>query len=191
VPAVDSWLREPFDLRELRTWLERSAGLAPAIAGVLGGLAMGSYEMLATWSAGGSPLEPLRIIGAEHPDQNPVLAGLLMHIATSAFWGTQLGRVLRSAPPWLLRSPVVAVVGILWGAIVWALMGEVIGPLFSHRLAEADPVHFFVGHLLYGLASVAALGAYLAQQPERSDRDDRAQTSQRVPIDARPSATST
>src|SRR5262245_27849177 len=115
---------------ELAAWIRRIPGAAPVAAGLLGGVAMGAYEMGATWIGGESPLTPLRQIGAGHPGQDPVLAGLLMHIVTSGFWGVQLGNLLHSAPARLLRAPIILVLGLAWGAILWALMGEVIGPLF-------------------------------------------------------------
>ena len=150
-------------------WLLDVEGVRSASAGVLGGLAMGTYEMLSTWSVGPALLAPLELVATPHPfaRAHPALIGLGMHIVTAGFWGTRLGVVAASAPPRLLRGPGALLAGLMWGAGVWVVMGKIIGPLINPSIAGAPEPHFLVGHLLYGVVSVIALGAILRVSPSR------------------------
>ncbi len=150
-------------------WVLDVEGVRSATAGVLGGLAMGAYEMLSTSSVGPGLLAPLELVATPHPfaRAHPALSGLAMHFVTAGFWGTRLGAIAAAAPQRLLHGLRALPAGLTWGAGVWVLMGKIIGPLINPSIATAPEPHFFVGHLLYGVVSVLALGAILRIVPLR------------------------
>lgn len=161
-PALPAWNGRLLSLLRsaVPSWVSEIPGIRSAIAGIVGGVAMGLYEMLATWSVAPRLLAPLELMGSTHPfaRAHPALLGVLMHVVTAAFWGTKLGAIASAAPPRLLRGKAALMTGLLWGASVWVVMGKIVGPLFNPMIARAPEPHFFIGHVAYGIASAVALG---------------------------------
>lgn len=161
---------------DLFLWIRNTPRVAAVGAGLLGGVAMAAWEMTAARELGLGWLAPLRMIGAGHPGDDSAMTGLVMHVVTSAFWGTRLGYLLEHAPARLRRFPASAAIGLAWGLALWALMGMVVGPLFSPLMVNVHPVHYLAGHLAYGLVSVIALSAYLERRRASARRDDEEPT---------------
>ena len=154
-------------------WLLELPGLRSASAGMLGGLAMRAYEMMAAWSIGPGLLAPLELIGATHPfaGMHAALVGAGMHLVTAAFWGTKSGSILRAAPREFLKPPGAVLTGLAWGIGVWIVMGKIVGPLLNPMIARAPEPHFFVGHVVYGVVSALALGVMLRRFPAHMGRE--------------------
>jgi hypothetical protein len=148
-------------------WLLDIEGVRAAMAGVLGGVAMGLYEIASASSVGPGLLAPLELIATPHPfaRAHPVLIGLAIHLVTAGFWGTRLGIIAAVAPRRLLHGVGGTLAGLVWGAGVWVVMGKIVGPLINPVIAGAPEPHFFVGHLVYGVVSVLALGALTRRLP--------------------------
>lgn len=132
-----------------------------AVAGIVGGLAMGAYEMMATALTGGGFWAPLNMIGATLPAfrppavgfvAGPTLSGLMLHMIASAFWGLVYGALVLAVAPRFGRTwPSESVLGLVYGVGVWIVMGLFIGPLLDPVMRMAPPVNFFIGHVVYGL----------------------------------------
>lgn len=154
-------------------WLLELPGLRSAIAGVLGGLAMGGYEMMAAWSIGPGLLAPLELIGATHPfaGLHAALVGAGMHVVTAAFWGTKFGSIVGAAPPAFLKPRGAVLTGLAWGIGVWFIMGKIVGPLLNPMIARAPEPHFFIGHVVYGIVTALTLGIMIRRVPAAMGRE--------------------
>ena len=119
--------------------------------GVLAGLGMGVYLALAGLAYGESPLG---VLGRFDPAAGgQPLVGLLAHLAVSAIYGALFGLLSllflrRSSLPGWTPLALGGVYGLLLFAVAWfALLPGVDSPLLG-----IPPLHFGLGHLLYGLA---------------------------------------
>lgn len=151
------------------------------VAGMIGGLAMGMYEMVATLLLGGGFWAPLNMIAstfeafrppAEGLNPAATLTGLMLHMITSAFWGLVLALSVGILPKLFSGSGVSLATGLLYGAIVWLVMGRGIGPALNPVMSMAPPWNFFLGHLVFGLVTAWVLYAWaknreLTLKPEK------------------------
>lgn len=151
--------------RPLRRAQGRLLGFS-ALAGIVGGIFMGMYEMIATWAQGQGFWMPMNMIGATVPAfrppapdfaLGPTLAGMMIHLATSALWGLVLGYAVARAPELVRGVGRAIATGLGLGLLAYFVTGLLIGPAVDPTLRAADPVHYFVGHLVYGVAATLAL----------------------------------
>jgi hypothetical protein len=146
------------------------------LAGMIGGMGMGVYEMMATWLMGKGFWTPLNMIGATVPAfqppamgfvAGPTLAGLMLHMVTSAMWGLMFGLALAAFGPRLARSwGGQTLLGAIWGVVVYLVMGIGIGPWLDSAMRLANPVQFFIGHLVFGIVAAWSLFAMARKLPE-------------------------
>ena len=139
-------------------------------AGVLMGLYLGAAAAI-----GGRGFDsPFFMIGLTlDPERVPfalgrgptVAIGVFLHLATSVFWALRYRLGVQVLPPLERRWPAALLAGPLWGTVVWLLMGLVIGPTLNPALRLTYPLHYYLGHLVYGAATAILLVAH--QQRER------------------------
>jgi len=143
------------------------------LAGVLGALMFGAYEMLAAAATRMGLWRPITMIGATFEGLEPasqfepgaVLMGIVLHLTTGAFWGLAYGGIALLVPS-VLRSVGGAVgSGLVYGIAVWLVMGLFIGPIINPALKNAEPISYFLGHLVYGIVT----GVLLYSMAARSD----------------------
>lgn len=84
-----------------------------AVAGIVGGIGMGLYEMLAMVAMGQGFWAPMNMIGATVPAfrppapdfvMGPTLTGMALHMITAAAWGLIFGALVAYFRPELARS---------------------------------------------------------------------------------------
>lgn len=131
-------------------------------AGVVGGLAAGVAFVLAAMVAavlqGASVLLPFRLFAsvflgeaALTPQVSPVtavLVGLVAHFAIATAWGFVFG-VLTGVVRVIRSSGGLALVGALFGTLVWLIDFYVMAPAFWPWFAAANPVAQFIVHVLF------------------------------------------
>lgn len=163
---------------DMASELGRAAGAfwaKAAVAGMFGGVAMAMYEMATAVMDGMSVWAPMNMIAATMPAFRPpapgfdpasALTGMGLHMVTSAFWALAFAALVLMLAPRILSSVGQgALAGVGYGVAVWLVMGLGIGPLLDPALAMANPIHMFVGHLVYG----GVLGAVLVAWTGRRD----------------------
>ncbi len=159
-------------------WIRRLDRSNAALAGLVGGVAMGLYEAIVMAATGHASSMPLRMIGSTVQSElarplglaaHPVLAGTILHGITAAFWGLRLGEILDAAPQGIRKPAGALIVGLVWGVTVWILMGLVVGPALDPAMRAANPTHHFVAHLVYGTSTAVAYIAW-RRTGERASR---------------------
>jgi hypothetical protein len=155
---------------ESRSGVHRSGG---AIAGVVGGLAMTASAMLLAGWYGYDIWVPLKaiagiVLGPSAIAQigfvaGPVVVGLLIHLGLSALLGALFGMVTRD----LLRLPsdygVPAVVGLVFGLMLWLAAFLIAPALIPQLMAIAAPA-FMIQHIVFGTVT-GVVHALLRPQP--------------------------
>lgn len=169
-----------------RTSLARGAAYG-AGAGVIASVAMGMYAMVASFlkdtgfftplhhiaSLFAAPDSMMQSMNGDMADGNAFVVaagvaalGAIIHMMTGAMYGALLGAVLAVVlARTSLGTPAVAGIGLLFGALVFAVSAFVALPLAAAITGAGDPIAdmasmagwgtFFTEHLLFGL--VAAL----------------------------------
>lgn len=139
--------------------VRQDAWVRGALAGLVGGLAFAAYSMIASAADGLSAWWPANLVAAIIPAYRPAvdgfmagpsLVGMGIHLIVSALWGALFGymamRAVRTAPQ-----------GILWGValglVAYLVTGILIGPAADPSLRLADPFNYFLGHMIYGVAT--------------------------------------
>jgi membrane associated rhomboid family serine protease len=132
-----------------RDWRDAAVdGLRP---GLVGGVLMLAYLLAMGLLAGGQPLE---ILAYFLPDETlPPVAGIGLHLATSAVYGAVLGLITAAIgrrrpewlPPWL--------VGLLFGLLLWLAASLIIVPGKVSGMEAVPSGRLLVSHLVYGLAA--------------------------------------
>lgn len=149
------------------------------LGGLLAGTVMGIYLAIVSWLNGKGLAAPLMIIGRTlEPSRVPfelnaglvLLTGMLLHGATSVFWALRY-QTANGLFPLLSRNWLAASVGgILFGMAVWFLMGLVVGPSLNPKMRIAYPIHYLIGHILYGCALALLLcGCRPREEGERRE----------------------
>lgn len=115
------------------------------VSGLIAGVAMALYLILASLLGGAGAAELFSRFGAGHVSP---AAGILSHLAVSAVYGAVGGVLLNAvrgrlpAPWWLL--------GLGYGLILY-LFAQVLLRGAASPMLEIPTLHLFVGHLVYGL----------------------------------------
>ena len=146
-----------------------------ALAGVLGGVAMGLYLMIASMALGTGFWSPMNAIGATFPAFRPVspdfepgpgITGVALYLITSSLLGLVYGAIGGLVWPRQARDLGMAtMMGVLYGAAVWIVMGLMVGPLIDPMLRSMEQVNYAVGHLIYGVVT-ALLACLWARDTE-------------------------
>lgn len=165
-----------------------------ALAGLIGGAAMGLFLALVTASLGRGFWNPFNAIGATivrsgiphvlpgyyWPLQTPgglpeltrfhpglSLVGLILHLAVSALLGIVIGWAFvrfRQLP--LERDSDGLLAGVVVGMAVWTTLGLLVGPALNRLMTVAPvPPSWMVGHVIFGLVTVMLLRAWLPAAP--------------------------
>jgi hypothetical protein len=141
------------------------------IAGVLAAAVMALVMMTVMASRGLGFWTFLNVIGATFPSFRPpsagfdpvaTFAGTFMHLLTGAVWALPYGVVAWAIAPRMVERYLPAVfTGVLWGALVYLLMGRLIGRLIDPAVAMLPQGLYVVAHLVFGgvMAAVIAAGA--------------------------------
>jgi hypothetical protein len=140
------------------------------LAGLAAGFVMGLLEVIASVLSGQSPLLPLRgaasIVLREDAFERylPMVAliGVIIHFSIAVMFGFAYG-VFNSQLPWTkrVRGTRQAVLGVVFGVLIWVLDFQFIGRLFyPWMLAHSQVVQLAIHALGFGLP----LGLLLAER---------------------------
>jgi hypothetical protein len=146
--------------------MQRQYVIGGIIAGLVGGLAMTAYTMIAELTAGHSMFTPSYMVGAPivgmgamergmsggafHFEPVPAMVGMVVHFLWAAFWGLVFGVVL-----WITRVsgwPGFGL-GIVYAYAVGAIMSLLVMPAVGLKpmWEMPGPIFFALDHLAYGL----------------------------------------
>ena len=173
------------------------AVLVGAVAGVIASLVMAMYAMGASWAKDTGFFTPLYHIASLWADQDDMmksmmgnkedgdaftfvfdtaLLGAVIHLVTGAIYGAIFGLAVAKLP---LGAALIAGLGIVYGAIVFAVSAWIGLPLAATVFDAGDPIKnmpemagwgtFVIEHLLYGLVLgllVAVTSSRTASVPE-------------------------
>ncbi len=132
-------------------------------AGLIASLVMGMWEMMVEaiipngagfWSAptyiAAALLRNLQTIARPVPfDFAAVMVGLMGHMMNSVILGLIFAFVIAPRFKSLIGQ---IVAGMMYGAVVYALMALAVVPLVDPVMANLNAVAFFLGHLMWGVA---------------------------------------
>ncbi len=154
-------------------------------AGVVASLVMAMFAMIAAWAKGTGFFTPLYHIASIAGSGDAMMTsmqaattgsnfrfvlgtavlGALIHMMTGAMYGALFGLIVSRLN---VSFPVLAVAGIAYGALVFALSAFLALPLAAAIFGAGDPIKnmaamagwgtFLVEHLLYGLTLGVLLG---------------------------------
>ncbi len=132
-------------------------------AGLIASLVMGMWEMMVEaiipngagfWSAptyiAATIFRNLQTVARPVPfDLVAVMAGLMGHMMNSVILGLVFAFVIAPRFKSLVAQ---AVAGMMYGAVVYAVMALVVVPFVDPVMANLNAVVFFLGHLMWGVA---------------------------------------
>lgn len=143
-----------------------------AIAGVLGGIALGLILCLQSAATGMGFFFPIQLAsGVFYGDDailggvGPTVAGLVIYVVSSVILGCVFALFLRPRTP---TTDAVAF-GLIFGIVVWALRSYIVLPSFNPTLTDRMnliPGWWFLGHLAFGaiLGSIPTIRQTLARR---------------------------
>lgn len=148
-----------------------------AVAGMAGGVVMAMWSMVALWWTGVGFWSPLNLIahivwrsaplGATFSGVALVI-GLVLHMMMSMLLGMVVAVGVRSSRQLVVNPAVLAMTGMVFGIVVWAVMQYALWRAVDPAAARAfTPWVFAVGHLMYGAATAVLAGAGMAR-PEQA-----------------------
>lgn len=174
-----------------RTSLAKGAA-AGAGAGVLASVAMGLYAMVASYLKDTGFFTPLHhiasVVAAPDPMMESMMAhqtagdafvvtasvallGAVIHMMTGAMYGAILGLAVAKLT---MGTGVLAVIGLVYGALVFVFSAFVGLPLAAAILDAGDPIAdmasmagwwtFLIEHLIFGLVTAVLLAAALRKR---------------------------
>lgn len=165
----------------------RNKWIIGAMGGLFGGMVFAMWEMVAEgmrsvrgggsfwgslsthtgfWSApqfiGATLVRSLQTSRNPNFDPGPLILGMMGHMMNSIV----LGLIFVAFAYYLTRSVGgLFVLGLMYGAAVFAVMWWLIVPAVDPAMHEVNMLLFFIGHLMYG----GVLGLLTAVRAERSD----------------------
>ncbi len=120
------------------------AAVGGLLYGLLAGLMMAAYLLLAVWLRG---IDLAALSGAAGPLASP-LSGLLAHLAVSAVYGIVWGLLWQPLHRWVPALPA-WVAGLGYGLLL-TLVSQLAATTLQPFLANIGLVHWLVAHLVYG-----------------------------------------
>jgi hypothetical protein len=118
--------------------------------GILGGLIMLLFLMLADFLAGTSPIITLQRFSVPGQATSPVLAGFL-HLGVSAVYGGIFGLILYQLPGRRITGLRKMIAGLIYGLLLYLLAITLLLPSSGSALLEVPPLVFGTAHAIYGL----------------------------------------
>jgi hypothetical protein len=155
-------------VRSAGTPINRSAIGGVLIATMVAGMMFGVMQMIAEALIGHGFWSPLRYIASVFTrgavtdpsfSLGPVIVGLGGHMMNSMILGAIFAMVVWK---WVRNPVVLAMLGMTWGAAVWAFMWLAVVPTVDPAMKLLDAPWFFGSHLLFGM--VLGLGIAVAQR---------------------------
>jgi uncharacterized membrane protein YagU involved in acid resistance len=137
--------------------VRRSLVVPGAIAGLIAGVVMAMWAMIVAAVMGVGLLAPPQMIA--EPFFGPYrmgtfsaaafVVGLMVHMMFSAVFGVIFALIWQR----IARGGVVAVLGgMVYGVIVWAVMGYVVSPIVGAHITQEMPTWaWIVAHLMFGV----------------------------------------
>lgn len=129
------------------------------LAGVVAGIAMAVFEMIAAAAMGMSALAPLRMIagivlgssalGPEIDVGLTVLVGVLVHLALSALYGAIFGAGVASFAQLRRSKPAILTAGAVFGLVLWLVNFYLFAPALFPWFTEANALVQFVAHTFF------------------------------------------
>lgn len=125
--------------------------------------------MAAIWAAGPGFWMPLNMMAAVFEGFRPpqpgfqpgaTLTGLMVHMATSAFYGAVVAIALGVYLRRRATAGSALGLGIGLGVVAW-LIGITLGVAVNPVLAQAPGLIFFLGHIVFGITTVPLAWAWL------------------------------
>lgn len=127
------------------------AGIVAAVAMAVWSMTIAAAEGLGFWL-------PVQLIAATFLGVNAIVGGVgtivfgfILHFITASAWGVVFAALLSRTTP----LPAAALIGILYGLGVWAVMRFLVLPWLDPTMSVRVSVlwwSFLVGHLIYGFA---------------------------------------
>jgi hypothetical protein len=151
-----------------------------ALAGMVGGMVMAMWSMVALWLTGSGFWQPLNLIahtlwrGAPLDAKFSVsaaLLGLVVHMTMSMMVGVVFALGVQR-----IHGNLTAVVGLgmIVGIVIWVVMQYGVWRMVDADAAKAfTPWVFAVGHAMFGVATGLVVGARGAAPAERGTRWSR------------------
>jgi hypothetical protein len=138
------------------------------VAGLIGGVAMAAYLMIAASIMGLGFWTPVYMIAGVFQAYRPPVpgtagaaaAGVFLHLLTAAFWGAAFAWLAGIFPRTVHGWGASTLWGLAYGIVVWVIMGEGIGPSLSPPMDQAPAVNFFISHLIFGMVTAWVLYAW-------------------------------
>lgn len=148
---------------------------ASLASGVLGSVGMALYIMSATALTGRGFWTPMNMIAAVVPSfrppamafvAGPTLSGIAIHLTMGAAWGLAFGSLAALILPTRITTPIVLamIAGLGLGVAVYLVTGVVIGPTLDPVLSKANPLHYFVAHVVFGLVTAGVLATWTGRR---------------------------
>lgn len=143
--------------------MKRTVVRVGAAGGMLGGIAMAMWSMVALWLTGGGFWTPLNLIAHTVWRAAPLDArfsapalviGLVMHMMMAAIFGTLIALATWRLPG--TRSLVIAG-GMIFAAVFWAVMQYGVWRAVDSAAArDFTPWVFAIAHLVFGMLTATA-----------------------------------
>lgn len=138
------------------------------VTGIVAGMMMGVVEMIISAAGGQGFWAPLRYIAAVFTRGADTASGFSLGPVVVGLMGHMMNAVILTAIFALLawrfgRNPIaLAAAGMMWGALVFAVMWWAVVPTIDPAMGLLNGAGFFATHLIFGM--VAGLGVAWARR---------------------------
>ncbi|MFN3431674.1 MAG: hypothetical protein ACK46X_17190 [Candidatus Sericytochromatia bacterium] len=152
----------------MERWMDHIWGRAIA-AGMVAAQAMGLYIMVAMALSGLGFWSYPNIVAAAFPGFRPPTAsftpiataiGAWSHVLVGAAIAIPYGLMTWAIAPAIdKRVPRELITGLLYGGLVYVVMGKLIAPLVNPAMPMVPEAHWVVGHLIFGVVTALLVAA--------------------------------
>lgn len=144
-------------MREARSYPGRystagDAAVEGLFSGMIAGIGMAVYLMLAGLAFGEGPLDVLSNYGGS--GGSTPLVGLLLHLGVSGVYGIVFDLICQLTARRTGLKPALWLVGLfggIYGLFLWILAQTILLPATSSPLATIPNSHFLLAHLIFGI----------------------------------------
>ena len=129
------------------------AAVEGLFGGMIAGIAMAVYLMLAGLTFGQGPLDLLNSFGGN--GGSTPLVGLLLHLGVSGVYGIVFALICRLTARRMGLKPALWLVGLsggIYGSLLWILAQTILLPATSSPLTAIPSGHFLLAHLIFGIS---------------------------------------